>query len=279
MISLMLKLLTIVSLLSISLSARTAEEKIISYEKHRLRANPNIELKKQELVFKKELGNGWSGYVFSLDITIKAQNKDITVNDTLFSNGQFITSELKAMNGLDLKRKMHPILDARYYTDEHLIAGNKNAKHKLVVFSDPLCPICTTDTPRIIKDVQDNPDLFALYYISYPLEMHPTAMTIAKAAELLKERKFENAEYKVYTAGLDAYFDAYKSKDKQKSLDALNKVLGTNLTLKEINTVHISKKIKADIKLAQDAFVNGTPTLFLDGEVDLTRSQYQKYIK
>lgn len=281
MISLMLKLLTITSLLTISFTtniwAKTIDEKIYSYEKHRIKRSPNIKLNSLKLVFKKDLGDGWNGYVYDLDITVK--NKKINVKDIIFSNGKMITGELKQLNGLDLKRKMHPVLDKRYYASSHLIAGNKNAKHKMVLFSDPLCPLCVEDTPRIIKDVQNNPNTFALYYVSFPLDMHPTARTISKATEIAKAQGVKNIEYKVYTAKFDKYFDAYDNKDNQKSLDAFNKVLKTNITMTQVNSKVLDEKLKYDLKLSDEAFVNGTPTLFLDGEIDLTRSQYKKFIK
>ncbi|HIP13469.1 MAG TPA: hypothetical protein EYG73_12220, partial [Arcobacter sp.] len=75
------------------------------------------------------------------------------------------------------------------------------------------------------------------------------------------------------------FFDAYKNKDNQKSLDAFNKVLATSITMKQINNKKINEKLEYDMKLANDAIITGTPTLFLDGEIDLTRSQYKKFIK
>jgi len=272
-----LKSLTITTLLSSSLFALNIDKKVLSFEKHRIDKNPNIKLKNIKLAFKKTLQDNWVGYVFKIDLDLKGKN--IKTNDIIFSNGKYISEDLKKLNGFSYKKIMHPVLDSRYYSDEHLIAGSKNAKHKLVLFSDPLCPICTEDTPQIIKDVQENPNIFALYYISFPLNMHPTAKTIAKAALALRAKNFKNIDYKVYTAKLDTYFDPYKNKNQKKSLDALNKVLGTNLTIKEIDSLLLNNKIKDDIKLAEEAFVNGTPTLFLDGEVDNTRDKYKQYIK
>jgi len=276
----MLKLLSIVSLLIINLSAATLEHKLTRYEQYRLGANPNLDVNSLKLVFSKPLKDGWSGYVFDIDLTIINQKRNIKVKDIIFSNGNLVTSELKTIKGFDLKRDIHPTLDKRYYKDSHLIAGNKNAKHKLVLFSDPLCPICTEDTPKIIKDVQEHPNTFALYYISFPLDMHPTAKVIAKAAMIAKKQGIKNIDYKVYTANFERFFDAYGNKDAKKSLDAFNKVLKTNITMTQIRDNSLVDKLqKEDIKLANDAMVNGTPTLFLDGNIDSTRSKYKKYIK
>jgi phosphate transport system protein len=58
---------------------------------------------------------------------------------------------------------MYPKIGKQYYKEEYLIAGDREAKHKLLVFSDPLCPNCTTVLPELIKDANKNPKILALY--------------------------------------------------------------------------------------------------------------------
>ena len=278
----MLKLLMIISILSISvttnLGAKTIDQRVESFEKRRINSNPSIKLKSIKLALKKEVKDGWYGYLYNIELTVKG--KDVKTRDTVFSNGIMITPELKNLrNSLSLKRLMHPTLDNRYYQKSHLIAGNENAKHKIVVFSDPLCPNCTTTIPALIKDAQSNPGILALYYVSLPLDMHPTAKTLAKATKVAQKKGINNVYYKVYTAKFEKYFHPYENKNQQKALDAFNKVLKTNITMAEINNVKLEEKEKYDIKLSNDALVNGTPTLFIDGEVDLTRVKHKQYIK
>lgn len=276
--SLMLKLLTIVSLLSLSLSAKSIEDRVKSFEKHRLNANPNVKLKTLDLAFTKKLEDGWTGYLFK--VSLNYQGKDVKTTDTLFSNGNLVTPELRNLKGLDMKRLMHPKLDSRYYDDSRLIAGNKNAKHKLVIFSDPLCPNCTADLPRVMKDAEANPNQLALYYVSLPLDrLHPTARTLIKAAHVARAQGVKNVKYRLYTAKFERFFDPYATKDNQKALDAFNKVFGTKITMSQVNNPKLNKKLESDIKLSDEAYIQGTPTLFLNGDVDLTRSQYKKLIK
>jgi len=61
----------------------------------------------------------------------------------------------------------------------------------------------------------------------------------------------------------------------QKILDGFNKVLKTKLTLQQINDRHIRQKILKDVKMAEDALVQGTPTIFVNGEIDRTRLKYE----
>ncbi|VAY87442.1 hypothetical protein MNB_ARC-1_372 [hydrothermal vent metagenome] len=277
-----LKLLTVISILSISVTtnlvAKTVEERIKSFEKRRITSNPAIKLHSLKLSFKKELKDGWYGYLF--DISFTAQGKKIEVNDIVFSNGKMITSELKNLkNSLSFKKFMYPKLDAKYYKKSHLIAGNINARHKLVVFSDPLCPNCTSTLPKLIEDAKRNPKKLALYYVSFPLPMHPTATTLANAAKIASKNGIKNVYNTLYTAKFETYFHPYQNKNHQKTLDAFNKVFKTKITMKQINDSSLNKKAEYDIMLAKKAFVQGTPTLFTDGEIDLTRQTYKKYIK
>jgi len=275
--SLMLKLLISTVLLNSILFAVSTQDRVLRYEKHRISNNPTITLKKIKLQFTKKLKDNWVGYVFNIDLQI--HGKDINVNDVLFSDGKYIVEDLRKINGYSFKKNMHPTLDSKFYNDKYLIAGNKNAQHKIVMFSDPLCPICTGEVPQIIKDVQSHPNTLALYYITMPLDMHPTARVISKATQIAKEQGIKNIEYKVYTAKLNRFFDPYKNRDKQKSLDAFNKVLGTKITMEQIKSKKLTQFIRENLKLSQEALVNGTPTLFFDGEIDTQRDKYKKYIK
>ena len=49
--------------------------------------------------------------------------------------------------------------------------------------------------------------------------------------------------------------------------------------MKEINNPRLEQMIQDDIKMSDDAFVTGTPSLFFNGEYDVTRSEFEKYLK
>jgi len=70
---------------------------------------------------------------------------------------------------IPVKSQLKPDLDPNIYDDKHLIAGDKDAKHKLVVFSDPQCPFCKEIVPNMYKIVKEYPKRFALYYYHMPL--------------------------------------------------------------------------------------------------------------
>jgi len=282
--SLMLKSLTIASLLSSSLLANSAQtdENLLKYEKKRVAGfvkRVNGKVNNIEIVLKKDLQkDGWYGYAFSLDLNVRG--KDVSQKDFLFAKGDLIAPELININTKrSYKDMMYPNLSDKYFSKKHLIAGNPNAKHTMVVFSDPLCPICIDEVPMIMKKVMDNPNNIALYYYHMPLDMHPTARTLSKAAMIAKEQGIKDIDYKVYNTDFSNYYDAYKEKDNKKALNKFNEIFNTNITMKQINQKKYNDSLKHDLKMAEDAFVNGTPTVFFDGVVDKTRSKYEKFLK
>ncbi len=59
---------------------------------------------------------------------------------------------------------MVPNITDKYYQKTKLVAGSEKAKDKIVIFSDPLCPLCPHYVPQVIEFVNKNPDNIALYY-------------------------------------------------------------------------------------------------------------------
>jgi len=282
----MLKLLMIVSVLS---SLVIANDIVLKYETKRvkkaLKRAKGIELKDVKLLLKKPLKKaGWYGYIFDLKLT--AMGKSVHQRDILFSDGEVVTSELIDINSnVSFKNILYPTLGVEYYNTEHLIAGDKNASHKLVLFSDPLCPICLDEVADLIKSVKQNPRILSLYYYPMPLDMHPTAKTMVKAAMLLQMRGYKDVDYKLYKINQDNFntskpiYDQYEEKDNKKALEYFNTIFNTNLKLSDLDSQVLKEKVQADLDMAEKAFVQGTPTLFVDGEFDRTRSKYEKYIK
>lgn len=263
---------------NIKLNSRELDKLILSSEKQKLYRNKKINVHNVDIGLRKILPNNWVGYVFDIDLT--ANGRRFVAKDIVFTNGIEVTNNIKLLKqGLDYKRLMHPTLDKRYYDKKFLIAGNGNAKHKMVVFSDPLCPICVDVVPGIINRIKSNPKNVSLYYIHMPLKMHPTATTLVRASIVAKEQGIKDIDYKIYTAGFENDFDAYREKDQDKVLLIFNKKFGTSLTMEQISTKKLKKEEKLGLYLSDEAFVNGTPTVFFDGEIDITRSKYLEYLK
>ncbi|MEA3315897.1 MAG: thioredoxin domain-containing protein [Campylobacterota bacterium] len=284
--------MTITALLSSNLVANNIiDNKVISFEKKKItrivKRDPNIKLIDMEMVLKKDLNyNGWKGYVFNL--SLEAKGKKVEQKYYTFSDGKMITHELINIDTkMSYKDEMYPKLSKKYFSKEHLIAGDANAKHSLVIFSDPLCPICVDEIPMVMKDIINNPKNIALYYFHMPLDMHPTASTLVKASMIASSMGIKNVDYKLYNANSkyfygedkDRKYDPYKERDHKKALKYFNDIFNTNITMNQINNKKWNDKLKYDIKMAEEAFVGGTPTMFFDGEIDKRRYKYEKYLK
>ena len=267
------KILSLSVILSASLFAN--DSTVVDFEKKRDAQNPNVKVKDVKVNVKKDLPlAGWNGYI--LDVEAIVQEKSLKVKDILFSNGDYIALDLiDAKTGKSLKDLVTPNLTSNYYDKTKLIAGNHNAKDKIVVFSDPLCPFCMEYIPEVINYVNKNSDSIALYYYAFPLvQIHPASEALSKIIEVAKNKGVKNIELKAYETDWETYFSP-KENDEKKILEAFNKELKTNIKLEEIASKDINEKLSKDMSMGEEVMVTGTPTIFVNGVKDTTRELYK----
>ncbi|MBI5846964.1 MAG: DsbC family protein [Nitrospirae bacterium] len=119
--------------------------------------------------------------------------------------------------------------------DKSLIIGEKDAKYKVIVFTDPDCPYCARVHEEIKKVAAERKDI-AFYLKLMPLPMHPDAFW--KSQSILCKSSVQLLE------------DNFAKKEIPKP-DCDNK-----------------QEVEANIKLAAELGITGTPTLILpDGMV------------
>ncbi|MFW3342425.1 DsbA family protein [Aliarcobacter butzleri] len=267
------KILSLSVILSASLFAN--DTTVVDFEKKRVAQNPNVKVKDVKVNTKKDLPlAGWNGYI--LDVEAIVQEKSLKVKDILFSNGDYIALDLiDAKTGKSLKDLVTPNLTSNYYDKTKLIAGNHNAKDKIVVFSDPLCPFCMEYIPEVINYVNKNNDSIALYYYAFPLvQIHPASEALSKIIEVAKNKGVKDIELKAYKTDWETYFSP-KENDEKKILEAFNKELKTNIKLEEIASKDINEKLSKDMSMGEEVMVTGTPTIFVNGVKDTTRELYK----
>ncbi len=273
--SLMLKLST--ALLATTLLSN-ASFNLEEYVKKDLIKNPQIKVKGVELIAKKDVpyAKDWKAYMFLMNLEIK--NKTDKYPETVYVNEK---SGLVAMNLYNFKehklvgKNLRPEVDASYYDDAHLIAGKKDAKHKLVVFSDPMCPFCQRYVPNIYKDVKSHPDDFALYYYHMPLtRIHPVSEVLTRVMEALQKKGKIDDAMKMYKLNIPL-----SETNEDKILEAIKKQFNIELSKDEIDKEEIKKAIKADKEKATRVMLKGTPTVYLDGKYDPEVTSYKKLIK
>ena len=258
-------------------------EKVKSFLEYNIRQNRGYKL--ENISFDKKTpikGNtNWETYSFNLNLTEVSTNKKIKHKTQAYSNGRYLTNMMFDLSkNATLKQieqrstedaeNLKFDMDKSYYNDKHLIIGDKNAKNKVVVFSDPLCPACISTIPDILKKAKQNGNV-AIYYYDFPLNIHPAAFTISKAAIYAKEHNLvKDLEYKIYTANFHEFnsntqrFSSFT--DPKTILDAFNKKIGTKITLKQINEISIQTTLDNDLGAGENNNVRGTPTVILNGK-------------
>ncbi len=273
--SLMQKLFVTIIALNSLISADEALVK--SFLQKGIGSNPNIVSLDISVVDKipLERPEEWEAYIVQLKGTAKmgGKTKPISQRSIYFVGDGLITAELYDLKtGQKLNSKVSPKFKESYYDSEHKLFGDKDAAHKVVIFSDPLCPFCRSFVPEALKHMKKYPRTFEVYYYHFPLSsLHPAAVPLVKAAlsaELQGQQDVVSNLYKVKVDG--------REKDIQKILDAFNKVQGTKITLADLSDSRIDARYEHAMKVAEEHLVNGTPTVFFDGEKDSSKMKYAK---
>ena len=256
------------------------------YIQAQLNANPALQNPKAKVEKNIDISDkipGWKAYIVDIDVTLKRNKKNIHQKALFFSNGIYATNDIIDLrSGESIKESIKPPVTIKYYKDQNLIAGDKNAKHKIVVFSDPLCPFCRKTIPNIIKDVQKEPNKFALYYYHLPLpQIHPASEVLTKAvvAAELKGQKVDilNLYTKIQPTDPNGkYYVAYRETNPKKILKVFNEVMGTSITPKDLVSKEVQDRFNEDIKASEELLVGGTPTVYFDGKYDKSKKAYKK---
>ncbi len=275
--SLMLKLSTLALTATIALNASF---NLDEYIRTVLIQNKSIKVNSVKLLDKIDVEGraDWKAYLFMMNLNIKGKNDNYP--EALFVNekdGIVVNSfyDLKKRRRIT-KDEFKPEMDTKlYYQDSHLIAGNKDAKHKLVVFSDPQCPFCIQTVPVIYEDVKKNPKDFALYYYHMPLlRLHPVSDVLTRVMEVLQKDGRVGDAMKMYSLKI-----SYKERDEAKILSEIKKQFNIDIKKEEINKSEIKEVIKSDVEMATNIMLTGTPTIYLDGRYSKDRLAYKKLIK
>jgi len=263
-----------------SLALANSDSDVIQYVEKRLSKNPKIKINHVEIVDKLPIPGikGWSAYMIDVDLNLTRGQKTRHINfeDILFVSKHLISPELvDRRTGRDVRSMIQPSMPDDIYDASHLLYGNPNAPHKLVLFSDPLCPFCRMYVPELLEAVKKNPDQMALYYYHLPLlTIHPASETLVRIMEVAqKEGKHEIID-KMYAIKIDPHLQ-----DEKKILQIVSEKIGYTLSPEQIHQPWIDEKLKKDRIMSRRLLVTGTPTIFVDGKKDITRDKYKQFMK
>lgn len=273
--SLMLKLLAITLLIN-SLSEAASSEKLVESFLHKnFKNNPNIKSMRINITNTIEVNNQapWMAYFVKLDAILKKDDRKVSQKMLWFSDGKRVTKELYDLkSGQDIKELVSLPFKDEYYSKSNLIYGNEDARHKVVIFSDPLCPFCRSFVPAAINYMKKDPKKFAVYYYHFPLpSLHPAAVELVKAAAVLELKGVKDVVLNLYKVKVDA-----KEKSIDKILEAFNKVMNSNVKASDLNSEEVMSHIQRDLIIADEVMVQGTPTMFFDGKKDKTKNKFKE---
>lgn len=250
---------------------------ILAFLKKGIAGNANVSNVQLTINGKKTVPGmrGWQAYFVAIEADVKQgnENRHINQNGTYFISGDILATELvNVKTGQRYNDTMAPDFPTQFYTKNNLISGNANAKYKVAIFSDPLCPFCRRYVPEALSYMTKYPRTFAVYYFHYPLPtLHPAAVTLTKAAIAAEQSGMNSVTMRLYTVDVNA-----NEKDEGKILDAFNQTFNSRLTLADIRRPSVLKQYESDQKAAQNAMVAGTPTVFFNGKKDQSKNKYKE---
>ncbi len=274
--SLTLKLLMIA--LSVNtLFAASLDDKILKFLSKSVSATKSYKITNIKVLSSQDIKSipGWKVFFVKIDLNLVGKNKSISITDKIFTNGQVVTKDLIDINTVkSIKNSFVPDFDEKFYNKSNIVAGSQKAPNKIALFSDPLCPFCMSYVPDLINFVNKYPNQFVLYYYHFPLNIHPNAPTLIKAGLAAKKLGVKDVDIKIYEEAFD-----FEKSDEKLVLDKVNKLLGTKITLKELNQEDILKHMQDDMNIVNALGLNGTPRVFVNGKIDPTRNSYKNLIK
>lgn len=273
--SLMLKLLAITLLLNSYLYAQSSEKLVESFLQKNFSNNPSIKsisVKVTNTVEIKEQ-SPWKAYFVKLDAVLKKEDREVVQQMLWFSDGKVVTKELYDLSsGQDMKDLVSLPFKDEYYSKSNLIYGNEDAKHKVVIFSDPLCPFCRSFVPTALNYMKKEPEKFAVYYYHFPLpSLHPAAVELVRAATALELKGAKDVVLNLYKVKVDA-----KEKSIEKILKAFNEVMNSNIKESDIVGMDVAQHLRKDLETANNLMVQGTPTMFFNGKLDKTKNKFKE---
>ena len=147
--------------------------------------------------------------------------------------------------------------------------GPKDAPVTIVEFSDFQCPYCSM-TAQVTDEIKKNyPDKVRVVFRQFPLSFHEDAHLASQAALAAHEQgKFWEMHDKLF---------ANQKALKRANLEEYAKEIGLNMDEfnEALDSKKFAKQVDEDMELGKEVYVQGTPTMFINGERVGNPTQFQ----
>ena len=276
--SLMSKLLmsTVTATVALSANAQPDNKLLLKYVKKAVVKNPQVTVKGVTVLESKTDKRlpGWTILLTTMDL--EYQKKEIHAPEMMFVKDGLVTGHLVDLKtGNDYRDEIKPTVPQSYYDDAHLLFGNKDAEHKVLIFSDPQCPFCQEVVPAIFKAARENPTKIAVYYYHLPLlRIHPVSDVLTRVMHVAQHEGKMDVVEKIYSLKINP-----RETDMTKILSAVKTYTGYSVTAAQVNAKEVKEAMQADEIAAGKMMVSGTPTIYIDGKWDKMRNGYKNLIK
>jgi len=161
-------------------------------------------------------------------------------------------------------------------TDQEWSKGNPDALVTLIEYSDFQCPACSTYYPMVNKLAEEMGEEVFIIYRHYPLSsIHPQAELAARASEAAGQQDAFWAMHDKLFAGQSAWSNRSEAEEIFVSY-AEDLGLDIEQFKSDMNNDDIKDAVKDDQRSGNQALVEGTPTLFLNGEKINNPRSYDK---
>ncbi len=209
----------------------------------------------------------FAGYE-NLPITFSGNGKQTTVNFLLSSDGNTVAR----LEKFDISNNPAESISL----ENRPVRGPANAKVTVVNFDDLQCPYCARMHEQLFPSTLDHyKDLVKFVYKDYPLiEIHPWAMHAAVNSACIADQSgdayWRFVDY-VHSHAEEVSGSTHDAHASWQTLDKLTHSEGerSKLDLAKLDAC-VAKQdetaVRASMKLGSTLGVNGTPTLFINGE-------------
>lgn len=271
---LVMMLLTMTAMVTIACSAKESvdEKTILKFVKNQVVKNKDVKVLGVTVIERKSVKElpGWE--VLLVTMQLEYNNQKLDAPETFFVRDNVITPVLVDLKtGTNYRDDIKPTVPDEVYNKNHLLAGNANAKHKILVFSDPLCPFCQEVVPGLLDASKANPDVMAVYYYHLPLkQIHPASVVLTRIMEVAQRQGKNDIVAKVYALQVDP-----NDTNEANLIRIVKSQLGFIVTSAQINSPEILDALSQDEKIALRLMVTGTPTIYIDGKLDKLREGYK----
>jgi protein-disulfide isomerase len=204
----------------------------------------------------------------NLPITFSSHGKQTVVNFLLSTDGNTVAR----LERFDISKSPQDSISIQ----NRPLRGTPEAKITIVNFDDLQCPYCARMHEQLFPSTLDRyKGLIKFYYKDYPLvEIHPWAMHAAVNANCIADQSgdayWRFVDY-VHSHSEEVSGTAHDMQQAFKTLDKLTHEEGerSKLDLAKLDAC-VAKQddsaIRASMKQGDSLGVNGTPTLFINGE-------------